>query len=74
LARRAWIPLKNFADWLDFAEAVLGAHDVPKDALAGEEVGDGGAAVVVGDVVGDQVGVGHGATSNWWGGRRVRGR
>lgn len=41
-ARRAKIPLSDFADWLDFAEALLGAHDVPANSLIGqfESLGD----------------------------------
>ncbi|GAA2274637.1 hypothetical protein GCM10010430_70800 [Kitasatospora cystarginea] len=35
-ARRAAIPLASMADWLDFAEAVLGAHDVPADSLVSQ--------------------------------------
>ncbi|WP_396451261.1 class I SAM-dependent DNA methyltransferase [Actinomadura sp.] len=31
---RRVIPLANFDDWLDFAEAVLGRADVPEDSLA----------------------------------------
>lgn len=31
--RRKTIPLKDLDDWLDFLEAMLGVHDVPKDAL-----------------------------------------
>lgn len=30
---RGIIPLQNFDDWLDFAEAVLGRADVPEDSL-----------------------------------------
>ncbi|MBS2532565.1 hypothetical protein KGQ20_07250 [Catenulispora sp. NF23] len=32
--RRRTIPLKDMADWLDFAEALLGVADVPADSLA----------------------------------------
>lgn len=32
--RRSGIPLRDFADWLDFAEAVLGTVDVPAGTIA----------------------------------------
>ncbi|SNS44114.1 hypothetical protein SAMN05443665_100459 [Actinomadura meyerae] len=31
--RRSVIPLADLDDWLDFAEALLGAHDIPGDSL-----------------------------------------
>lgn len=31
--RRGKIPLRDLADWIDFAEAVLGAYDVPPDSI-----------------------------------------
>ncbi|TDC97797.1 class I SAM-dependent DNA methyltransferase [Actinomadura sp. 7K507] len=31
--RRSVIPLANLDDWLDFAEALLGADDIPEDSL-----------------------------------------
>ncbi|NYI03494.1 class I SAM-dependent DNA methyltransferase [Allostreptomyces psammosilenae] len=34
--RRPVIPLAKLDDWLDFAEALLGTHDVPKESLIGE--------------------------------------
>ncbi len=35
VARRPVVPLKDFEDWLEFAEAVLGRQDIPADSLAG---------------------------------------
>ena len=32
-ARRAKIALRDLADWLDFAEAVLGTYDIPPDSM-----------------------------------------
>ena len=32
---RPVVPLKDFEDWLDFAESVLGRQDIPADSLAG---------------------------------------
>ena len=29
------VPLKDFEDWLEFAESVLGRQDIPADSLAG---------------------------------------
>ncbi|MEV6209590.1 hypothetical protein [Kitasatospora sp. NPDC051914] len=34
--RRPSIPLADFADWLDFAESLLGAYDAPTDSLIGD--------------------------------------
>ncbi len=33
--RRTQVPLKDFGDWLEFAESVLGREDIPADSLAG---------------------------------------
>ncbi|WP_021594056.1 Eco57I restriction-modification methylase domain-containing protein [Actinomadura welshii] len=43
--RRSVIPLANLDDWLDFAEALLGTTDIPKDSLGAhfaslEELGE----------------------------------
>ena len=35
IVRRAQVPLKDFEDWLEFAESVLGRQDIPADSLAG---------------------------------------
>ena len=32
---RPQVPLKDFEDWLEFAESVLGRQDIPEDSLAG---------------------------------------
>ena len=32
---RPVVPLKDFEDWLEFAESVLGRQDIPEDSLAG---------------------------------------
>ena len=29
------VPLKDFEDWLEFAESVLGRQDIPEDSLVG---------------------------------------
>jgi hypothetical protein len=34
LTRRPVVPLKDFEDWLEFAESVLGRQDIPADSLA----------------------------------------
>jgi hypothetical protein len=34
VARRTQVPLKEFGDWLEFAESVLGRQDIPVDSLA----------------------------------------
>jgi hypothetical protein len=31
--RRSKIPLRDLTDWIDFAEAVLGAYDIPPDSM-----------------------------------------
>ncbi|MBV9445623.1 MAG: class I SAM-dependent DNA methyltransferase [Streptosporangiaceae bacterium] len=33
--RRSVVPLKDFEDWLEFAESVLGRQDIPADSLIG---------------------------------------
>jgi len=35
VVRRPQVPLKDFEDWLEFAEAVVGRRDIPEDSLAG---------------------------------------
>ena len=34
VVRRPQVPLKDFGDWLEFAESVLGRQDIPADSLA----------------------------------------
>jgi hypothetical protein len=34
VVRRAQVPLKDFEDWLEFTESVLGHQDIPADSLA----------------------------------------
>jgi hypothetical protein len=34
VTRRPMVPLKDFEDWLEFAESVLGRQDIPADSLA----------------------------------------
>ena len=34
VVRRAQVPLKDFEDWLEFAESLLGRQDIPADSLA----------------------------------------
>jgi hypothetical protein len=36
VARRTQVPLKDFEDWLEFAESVLGRQEIPSDSLVGD--------------------------------------